>query len=86
MLQSKSTGVVATPQSIQLTQEDLLIELDMLYVELTGNSMSKMFKDELKKHSLDTIMMLIEEKKEQRHLKDEITQVQDYKACAFGSH
>jgi hypothetical protein len=64
MLQSKSTGVVATPQSIQLTQEDLLIELDMLYVELTGNSMSKMFKDELKKHSLDTIMMLIDEKKE----------------------
>lgn len=64
MLQSKSTGVVATPQSIQLTQEDLLIELDMLYVELTGNSMSEMFKKELKKHSLDTIMMLIDEKKE----------------------
>jgi hypothetical protein len=64
MKTSKSTGVDATPQSIELTQQDLLIELNELYVELTGNGMSEMFKNELMKHSVDTIMMLIDEKKE----------------------
>ena len=65
MLHLNSTGVDATPQSIELTHEDLLVELNQLYVDLTGNPMSEMFKKELKKYSLDTIISLIEERSEE---------------------
>lgn len=62
-----STGVDATPQSIQLTQEDLITELNSLYVDVNGEGISKTFEDLLKEMSLESILELINEKKEILH-------------------
>ncbi len=62
-----STGVDATPQSIQLTHEDLITELNALYVDVNGEGISETFEELLKEMCLDSILELINEKKEMLH-------------------
>ena len=67
MYTKKSTAVDATAQSIQLTQEDLIVELNQFYVEITGDGISEFYKKHLLEMSLEAILEIIEEKKDILH-------------------
>lgn len=62
MYNVKSTAVDATARI-----EDLISELDVLYTEITGEPCSERFKKELRAHGSETILAIIEEKKQITH-------------------